>query len=42
MGGMSDDTRENVGLWNCRLKVEGVAKYHAVTSKKLTSKAAIN
>ncbi len=28
MGGMSDDTRENVGL-HCRLKVERVAKYHA-------------
>ena len=28
MGGMSDDTRENVGL-HCRLKVESAAKYHA-------------
>jgi hypothetical protein len=28
MGGMSDDTRGNVGL-HCRLKVESVAKYHA-------------
>ena len=28
MGGMSEDTRGNVGL-HCRLKVESVAKYHA-------------
>ena len=39
MGGMSDDTRENVGL-HCRLKVESVAKYHA--DEQDTTKAPCN
>ena len=39
MGGMSDDTRGNVGL-HCRLKVESVAKYHA--NEQDTTKAPCN
>ena len=39
MGGMSDDTRGNVGL-HCRLKVESVAKYHA--DEQDTTKAPCN
>ncbi len=39
MGGMSDDTRGNVGL-HCRLKVESVAKYHAYEQN--TTKAPCN
>ena len=39
MGGMSDDTRGNVGL-HCRLKVESVAKYHA--DEQNTTKAPCN
>jgi hypothetical protein len=39
MGGMSDDTRGNIGL-HCRLKVESVAKYHA--DEQDTTKAPCN
>ncbi len=39
MGGMSDDTRGNVGL-HCRLEVESVAKYHA--DEQDTTKAPYN